>query len=132
MKRIYLIAGIMVAIAIVLFINSGKDMTTYGSFADANSSTKKIKIVGKLAKDKPMVYDPAKDPNHFSFFIKDTNGEEHKVVLLKAKPQDFEMSEQIVVTGRMKEGVFVATDLLMKCPSKYKDEEIAIKSKQNG
>jgi cytochrome c-type biogenesis protein CcmE len=132
MKRIYLVAGVMVAIAIALLINSAKDMSTYGSFADASSNSRKIKIAGKLSKDKPMVYDPVKDPNHFSFFIKDTKGEEHKVVLLKAKPQDFEMSEQIVVTGRMKEGVFVATDLLMKCPSKYKDEEIALKSKQNG
>ena len=53
MKRIYLIAGVMVAIAIALLVNSAKDMSTYGSFADANTSSKKIKIAGKLAKNKP-------------------------------------------------------------------------------
>ena len=51
-------------------------------------------------------------------------------MLRSAKPQDFEMSEQIVVTGSFRDGQFEASDLLMKCPSKYKDEEIYIKSKE--
>jgi cytochrome c-type biogenesis protein CcmE len=47
-----------------------------------------------------------------------------------SKPQDFERSEQIVLTGKMKGDEFVATDILMKCPSKYKDEEIYLKSEE--
>ena len=31
----------------------------------------------------------------------------------------------------MKGDEFVATDMLMKCPSKYKDEEVYIKSEVN-
>ena len=62
---------------------------------------------------------------------RDSDGEEAKVVLLAEKPQDFELSEQIVVTGRMKGEEFIATDMLMKCPSKYKDEEIYIKSEES-
>jgi cytochrome c-type biogenesis protein CcmE len=58
------------------------------------------------------------------------DGEEKKVVLNAAKPQDFELSEQIVITGKMKGDEFHASDLLMKCPSKYKDEEIYIKGEQ--
>jgi cytochrome c-type biogenesis protein CcmE len=77
-----------------------------------------------------MDYNPEKDPNYFSFFIKDSKGMEKKVILFAAKPQDFELSEQIVVTGQMKGEVFYASDLLMKCPSKYKDEEIYIKSEK--
>jgi cytochrome c-type biogenesis protein CcmE len=42
-----------------------------------------------------------------------------KVIYNGAKPQDFEMSEQIVVTGRAENGVFKADKILMKCPSKY-------------
>ena len=38
---------------------------------------------------------------------------------MKSKPQDFEKSEQIVVIGKMEAGNFVASDILMKCPSKY-------------
>lgn len=59
--------------------------------------------------------------------MKDSEGQLKQVVLNKPKPQDFEMSEQIVVTGKMKDDVFEAHEILMKCPSKYKDEEIAIK-----
>jgi cytochrome c-type biogenesis protein CcmE len=62
--------------------------------------------------------------------FKDSKGMEKKVILFAAKPQDFELSEQIVVTGQMKGEVFYASDLLMKCPSKYKDEEIYIKSEK--
>jgi cytochrome c-type biogenesis protein CcmE len=130
MKRIYIIAGLMLATAIALLMNSAKDLGTYSTFAQAESKNRTVKIAGQLVKDKPMVYDPIKDPNYFSFYIKDTDGQERKVVLLKSKPQDFELSEQIVVTGQMNEGEFLAKDMLLKCPSKYKDEEIAIRNKQ--
>ena len=76
-----------------------------------------------------MEYNPSKDPNYFSFYVVDNNQEEHKVVLLAAKPQDFELSEQIVITGEMRDDVFMASDMLMKCPSKYKDEEGYVKGK---
>lgn len=130
MKKIYVVAIVMIIVAIGLIVNAANDMSTYATFSEAGNISHKVKIAGKLAKDKPMVYNPEKDPNHFSFFIRDTKGEEHKVVLLKAKPQDFELSEQIVVTGKMKGKEFIATDLLMKCPSKYKDEEVYIKGEE--
>lgn len=129
MKKIYIIAGLMLAVAIVVLVSATGDMSTYTTFAEATGS-RKVKIAGQLAKDKAMEYNPEKDPNYFSFFIKDADGVEKKVVLLAAKPQDFELSEQIVVTGKMQDDTFVATDLLMKCPSKYKDEEVTIRSEQ--
>lgn len=127
MTKIYIAAIMLIAGGIAFFSMSGKDVTTYTTFADAAHSTQKVKIAGQLAKDKEMIYDPVEDPNHFSFFVRDNNGEERKVVLNAAKPQDFELSEQIVITGKMKGDEFHATELLMKCPSKYKDEEIKIK-----
>jgi len=128
MKKVYIVAILMVAAAIVLLTTAAEDMSTYATFDAAARSGDRVKIAGQLAKDKEMYYDPAKDPNYFSFYIKDTEGEERKVVLLSGKPQDFELSEQIVLTGQMKGDEFVATDMLMKCPSKYKDEEVYIKS----
>lgn len=130
MKRIYIIAGVMLAVAIGVLVSATGDMSTYTTFAEASHSSRKVKIAGQLAKDKAMEYNPEKDPNYFSFFIKDAEGVEKKVVLLAAKPQDFELSEQIVVTGKMQDDTFVATDLLMKCPSKYKDEEVTIRSER--
>jgi cytochrome c-type biogenesis protein CcmE len=130
MKRIYIIAAVMVAVAIGLFVSASEDLSEYGNFDDARRSGERVKIAGQLAKDKAMVYDPQKDPNHFSFYLRDAEGTEQKVVLLQPKPQDFELSEQIVLTGRMTDDAFVATDVLMKCPSKYKDEEVYLKENQ--
>jgi cytochrome c-type biogenesis protein CcmE len=130
MKPIYFAGAAMIAVAIYFLANIAGDTSTYATFSDASESGGKVKIAGSLSKDKAMVYNPEQDPNHFSFFITDSKGEERQVVLLGAKPQDFELSEQIVVTGKMKGETFVATEMLMKCPSKYKDEEIKIKSEQ--
>jgi cytochrome c-type biogenesis protein CcmE len=126
----YLLAIILIGVSIFLLFNAAEDMSTYATFSDAQRNENTVKIAGSLSKDKVMEYDPEKDPNYFSFFIRDTKGIEKKVILLAAKPQDFELSEQIVVTGKMKGEVFYASDLLMKCPSKYKDEEIYIKSEK--
>ncbi|HMQ48074.1 MAG TPA: cytochrome c maturation protein CcmE [Saprospiraceae bacterium] len=129
MKKAYIVAIVMIAVAVGILVTAADDMSTYATFAQAEESGKRVKIAGQLSKDKAMYYDPQEDPNYFSFFIKDTKGEEKKVVLLSEKPQDFELSEQVVLTGRMKGEEFVATDVLMKCPSKYKDEEAYTKEK---
>lgn len=120
----------MFAGAIAMLTHASKDVSTYASFQDAAESGKVVKIAGQLSKEKEMRYDPANDPNYFSFFIKDAQGEERKVVLLAAKPQDFEKSEQIVVTGQMKGEDFIASDVLLKCPSKYKEDEVYIKTEK--
>ena len=46
------------------------------------------------------------------------------MVYFNPKPQDFERSEQVVITGNMKNDVFVADKILLKCPSKYTENEI--------
>ncbi len=127
MNRNIIISFILIAVGVLVFSSVSKDVSTYANFKDAESG-ERVKIVGQLSKDKPMEYDPQNKPNEFSFFMKDDKGVETKVVLNKPKPQDFEMSEQIVVTGKLNESVFEANEILMKCPSKYKDEEIAVRN----
>lgn len=127
MKRVHIISIVLIIVAIGALLIASKDVSTYGTFAEARSESGKVKIAGELAKDKEMMYNPEIDPNYFSFYLVDQNGEEQKVILQSAKPQDFEMSEQIVVTGQWHEQDFVANSVLLKCPSKYKDEEIFVK-----
>lgn len=129
MNKNIIIALILIIIGIVVFITASKDVSTYASFKQAKNGDR-VKIVGHLSKDKAMEYDPQNKPNEFSFFMKDADGDEKKVILHKPKPQDFEMSEQIVVTGEMEGDIFMASEILMKCPSKYKDEEIAVKGQK--
>ncbi len=130
MKKSHIIAIVMIVAAIGIFISSGSDMTTFSTFKEATATQKVVKVSGDLVKNKEMYYDEQENPNLFTFYLKDSEGQERKVILNNAKPQDFEKSENIVVTGKMQNDEFVATDMLMKCPSKYKDEEIYVKSKE--
>ena len=129
MKKTHIIGMLMIGIAIYLIITAGKEVATYGSFMEAQQTTQAIKVVGNLVKGKEIIYDEIKDPNYFSFYMIDKNEEERKVILNQGKPNDFELSEQIVLTGAMKGNEFHATEILLKCPSKYKDEEIYLKEK---
>ena len=127
MKPIHIVALAVIAIGIAALSLQAKDVARYNNFGDAQKAGEKVKVVGKLAKDKPMEYDPIKNANVFSFYLRDEKEQEVLVHLMKPKPQDFELAEQVVVTGEMKGDVFVANEILTKCPSKYKDEEIYMK-----
>lgn len=117
----------MIAIAAFIITSATKDVSTYATFEQAKNG-KRVKIVGELAKDQDIIYNPDVDSEAFTFYLEDDNSEVQKVKLLKAKPQDFERAESIVVTGAMKDDMFVADEILMKCPSKYKDEELSLKA----
>lgn len=127
MKKTYLIALVMIVVALAFALNAGTDVAPYADFATAKEQGGQVTLVGSLVPDKPMEYKPLEDPNKFTFWLEDHAGAERKVVLLKGKPQDFEMSESIVLTGRMQGELFIAKDIQLKCPSKYKDEETMIK-----
>ena len=126
MKKTNIIVVIVIAVAVGVLMIASNDMGTYGTFSQAAKSGNKIKVVGELSKDKEMYYNPEENANYFSFYMKDEDGVERKVVY-KEKPQDFEKSESIVITGKMQGEEFHASDMLLKCPSKYKDEEIRLK-----
>lgn len=113
---------------ILMLISASKDMSTYSTFAQVKRSGETAKVVGVLAKNKPMYYNAEEDPNLFRFFMTDQEGEIHEVTLNAPKPQDFELSEQVVATGSFVGDEFVASSILMKCPSKYKNEEVLVRS----
>ena len=129
MKKSHILAIIIIAIAIAAILSTLADSSTYESFRIAElHPSKTYHVVGKLDKTKPQDYNPQLDADVFSFFLIDNEGLVKKVVLNKARPQDFEKSEQIVVIGKMKQDHFFASDVLMKCPSKYNNPKDDIKN----
>jgi cytochrome c-type biogenesis protein CcmE len=124
MKKSSIFGLVVIAIAIAVIISVSSTSSTYGSFKDARSTDSELHIIGHLDKQKQLFYDATKNANYFAFYMKDNKGEECKVVYADTKPQDFERSEQIVLTGKMKGNEFHATHILMKCPSKYKQNEV--------
>lgn len=128
MKKMHIVALMMIAAAVVMIIMSSADLSTFTTFAKAEESGKRVKISGTYSKLDPIVWEPSKDPNYFSFYLLDQNNEKRKVVFHKPKEQGFDNAESIVVTGRMDdEGVFQASEVLLKCPSKYKEEQLALR-----
>ena len=122
MKKTHIIGIIIIAVAIGSMIGLLNDSSTYSDFTEAAAlKGGEVHVVGKLSKDKPLEYQPEVNANRFSFYMTDNKGIERRVLLLKGKPQDFERSEQIVVIGSLNGGSFIASDILMKCPSKYND-----------
>lgn len=124
MKKSSIFGLVVIAIAIAVIICTYSSSSTYGSFKDAKETASELRIVGHLDKGKELYYDAVKDANYFSFFVKDNKGEECKVIFTGTKPQEFERSEQIVLTGHMVGSEFHASEILMKCPSKYTQDKL--------
>ncbi|MEQ9186871.1 MAG: cytochrome c maturation protein CcmE [Cryomorphaceae bacterium] len=128
MKRIHIILILLIAVLIGAMIGAINDSSSYADFDEAFSNPDgEYHVVGKLVREKDMIYDPETNPDVFTFWLEDINGMERQVVLHKSKPQDFERSEQIVLIGSVEGNDFHASEILMKCPSKYTDGEVRAK-----
>jgi cytochrome c-type biogenesis protein CcmE len=57
--------------------------------------------------------------NTFTFYMRDEDKRIAQVVLDGAKPNNFDIATSVVAKGRYENGVFHASEVLTKCPSKY-------------
>ncbi|HIA07277.1 MAG TPA: cytochrome c maturation protein CcmE [Flavobacteriales bacterium] len=131
MKKTHIIGIIVIALAIGAIISTINDAGTYVTFAQARQHPDmEFTVIGELNKSRDITYDPEVNVNLFSFYVIDKDGDEQKIIFHGTKPQDFERSEQITLQGKMVDGTFICTKILMKCPSKYNDgkEEVEIRS----
>jgi cytochrome c-type biogenesis protein CcmE len=123
MKKVHIIILGAVAVVIAGLLTMMKDLTTYDTIASARGKEGKyVHLIAKLDKSRPVEYDPVKDPNYLSFYALDSLGGQTRVVYRNAKPTEFEHSERIVLKGKMQGDVFECKEILLKCPSKYKDD----------
>ncbi len=121
MKKSQIILIVLIAVILGLMIaNLMGESRTYASFAiAAEHPNKSFDIVGKLDTTQEIHYDAINNPDEFYFYMFDEENQNSKVIVNKPKPQDFERSTQVVISGKMGENVFKATSILLKCPSKY-------------
>ncbi|HEX8328463.1 MAG TPA: cytochrome c maturation protein CcmE [Hymenobacter sp.] len=134
MKKSHIFIMAIIAVAAAIILSTTADASVYVGFGEARQraaegNTTKVHVVGKLLRDgqkRPLglEYDPMKDPNYFAFTLIDTLKVAQRVVYNNPKPQDFDSSEQVVITGSMKGNVFMADNILLKCPSKYVKKDL--------
>jgi cytochrome c-type biogenesis protein CcmE len=127
MKKTHIIILVLIAISIAVLISFMGDVTTYDTVTSAKEKPGKfVHLIAKMEKN-TMQYDPVKDPNYLSFTAVDSIGNSIKVVYHNTKPTDIEKSERLVLKGRVEGDHFECRDILLKCPSKYKDDMNAAK-----
>lgn len=124
MKRTHIIALVFIVIAIGAVISTVYHADTYASFEEARKHPgREFHIIGELIKDKPIEEKVVSNTLMMTFFMTDNQGGETRVTYFGAKPQDFEKSDQVVLIGAFEGDAFVASSLLLKCPSKYNPNE---------
>jgi cytochrome c-type biogenesis protein CcmE len=123
MKKLQIAALVVIAGAIAGLLTLTKDITTYDSIASARKKEGRyVHLIARLDKSIPVVYDPIKDPNYLSFQAIDSLGATTIVIYHNAKPAELEHSDRVVLKGQMNGQVFDCKEILLKCPSKYKDD----------
>ncbi len=132
MKKTHIVILIGIAALIVGLLVFSVDFSTYDSINSAKEKEGKfVHIIAKLDKTQPIEYDPIKDPNYLSFYAIDSLGGSTKVIYHNSKPTDLEKSERVVLKGKMQKDYFDCKDILLKCPSKYKDDKKNLEKNMN-
>lgn len=116
------IIGILVmgGFGALLLLNFGEQVGGYMNFDEAAQSGAKAHVVGQWVQPQQASYD--RTSNIFSFYMADDQGNVRQVQYANPKPASFDDAEKVVVEGYLKDDVFVAEHILLKCPSKYNDE----------
>ena len=132
MKLTHIIAIIVIAVAIGIIISTAGDASTYVNFNQAyqmasSGETKSIHVVGELKKDvhgNIIGLENGADNVSFSFLLIDDQGREQQVFYDEPMPADFTRSEKVVVIGSYRGDKFLASKILLKCPSKYQEQKL--------
>lgn len=120
MKKTHIALIIVIAISIGAIISATGDFSTYVGFTQAGEQPgTKYTVIGQLDTAEAMNFNAK--TSTFSFVAIDKDGNSSKVHYGQPKPQDFERSEEITMKGYATDSVFIAEEILMKCPSKYNE-----------
>ena len=123
---------IVIAGSIAALLSLTGDLSTYDTIASARQKPGVfVHVIARLDKSQPIVYDAMKDPNFLSFYAVDSLGNQVKIIYHNPKPADLESSDRVVLKGSMEGNVFDCKDILLKCPSKYKDDKKQIQQQLN-
>lgn len=111
------IAIALLTVAIGVGVTSfKKTMTPYINFAEARKASGLVQVNGTLA-DKDYVLQ--QENQYLRFKLKDSNGDVLPVEYRGVIPGNFDQAVSIVAIGKYRGDHFEATQLLVKCPSKY-------------
>jgi cytochrome c-type biogenesis protein CcmE len=88
------------------------------SFAEAREAGSTVQVAG-FPDHRQARFDP--EQGVFLFSMKNEDGDLMSVSFTGIKPGNFDQAEKVVVIGRYEDGTLQASQILVKCPSKYDD-----------
>ena len=122
-KPIYAVGLALIALAIALSMNAfGSALTPYVNVAEAKETERAVQVMGYPT--------GAEEYNEgiFRFTMEDDFGQPIEVEYRQPRPGNFDQAISVVAIGAFdaERNIFVADDLLVKCPSKYQEEGVAV------
>ncbi len=118
-RRIVIGGALLVVFGVVAFLNFGRTITPYVSFAEARASDRAVQVAG-FPDHQGADFDM--QSGLFQFTMTNEEGESMAVHYAGAEPGNFSQAQSVVVIGRYDGDVFNASQILVKCPSKYESE----------
>ena len=110
---------------VMLGLNYAEQASSYADFETARRTGKKVHIVGEWVNRDQIHYDLQRD--EFSFYLQDSTHQVEQVKYFDPKPSNFEQAEKVVVVGGYEGEQFIADEIVMKCPSKYEENDLSAK-----
>ncbi|MBS1704998.1 MAG: cytochrome c maturation protein CcmE [Armatimonadetes bacterium] len=119
--------GVLVSVALAVaavggltavFVNSS---SPYVTIKDANTGSTRVHVVGEILPDTLKESAMTRDTR---FTLKDETGT-MPVMYVGPQQSNLDHATRVVVIGNVKDGVFKADQMLVKCPSKYENENKA-------
>jgi len=101
-----------------IFVTTQRAFSSYSTFAEAKEQNRSVQVKG-VAIDGSWQSTAA---NSFTFRLKDMAGETHVVSHSGNVPPNLFTAEYVVVIGRFNAAVFTARNLLVKCPTRFMQE----------
>ncbi len=126
MRAKYIIGGIIIAVFVVWGASAFlKTTIQYVSLDEAARSQRMVQVLGKIDFSK-VNYNTEQGRLEFAVYdagTKDTiSATRMPVFYYGVVPGNFDQATSVVLKGKTTEGVFVADQMLVKCPSKYQGE----------
>jgi cytochrome c-type biogenesis protein CcmE len=123
----FLLGGAVIALAVVYLIFTATQSTTAYFFTISELYTRGeavydryVRVSGRVTHE-AIQFDPRELILRFQ--IADENGQVLSVVFHGPKPDQLRPDAEAIVEGKFDGKVFTAQTILMKCPSKYYEEE---------
>ena len=121
-KKSYIIGGIAVVAALIMAMYSmysfQSTLTSYVTVKEAKARKRPVQVAGVVAQGSRR-YDL--QSNNLVFVLREDGGDQMRIEYSGPKPANFDNVTKVVAIGTYnpEKQVFLAKELLVKCPSKY-------------